>query len=200
MAQWLATAMLALLGAFGVVAMTTVRAPGPLVQVSGHSSLSAEQPLSSAVVANWTAHRDAAGNLMLDLLVLWRGTPGWWLTGGQHGGSSGGGGTITRMVLNRGGKELTVAFDARTGVATVQGKDITLGNANVVLVDDVDARDGPKIVRTMTVDPQLPQPTRVDGKILGSPDLIAYLRCDVRLPDAGKQAIVDVVCAPFVKK
>jgi hypothetical protein len=198
MVRVLATTMLALLGAVGVVVTTAVPAPGTMVQVS--SSQSSEQPLSAAVVANWIAHRDTAGDLVLDLLVLWRGTPGWWLTEGPHSGSGGGTGTITRMVLSRGGRELTASFDARTHVANVQGKEITLNDANVVLVDGVDAADGLKIVRTMTVAPLMSAPPRIDTTILSSPDLIAYLRCDVRLPDARKQAIVDVVCSPFAGK
>src|SRR5437868_1960036 len=53
------------------------------------TSAGSNRVISPSVVAYWQQHDDADGTGRLDLLVLWRGTPGWFMRGG---GTSGGGG------------------------------------------------------------------------------------------------------------
>jgi hypothetical protein len=195
-----ATVIIALLLVLGVLATTAARTPGTSSQTSSQTSsgVGGDRVLSPAVVGAWMAHRDTSGAVLLDLLVLWRGTPGWWQRETSSGGRSSGSGSANAMEVRRGGLTLTVSLDARTRVARVQGKDVDVRDANVILVDDVDAAAGPRVARTVAVDPQLSTPTGIEMAIRRSPDLIAYLRCDVRLPDAKTQAMMDLVCAQII--
>src|SRR5262245_34371676 len=58
---------------------------------SGGGGLSTSRVVSPAVVATWRAHDNYADDSTTTLLVLWRGTPGWFV-GGRGSGSGGGGG------------------------------------------------------------------------------------------------------------
>jgi hypothetical protein len=168
---------------------------------------------------------DAAGNGTLELLILWRGSPGWFRKGG--GGASGGGqggtmsGGASPMIrsewVSEGGVNLTVRFDPGARKAWIQDKEIALGRANVILVDGVDSSAGPQVVRMLEIDPQyqttveaLPQgpPTGrgprmrphvvpVQTFIRRSPELVEFLQCDARLPDASafEQQVFDMWCA-----
>jgi hypothetical protein len=88
--------------------------------VAGQSSsstsagMSTDQVMSPVVVGAWFAHHDAAGAL-LDLLVLFRGSAGWWQSG-SGGGSAGGSGSKTSMTLHRGKQQ----FDVRLPDPRVQ--------------------------------------------------------------------------------
>jgi hypothetical protein len=49
------------------------------------------------------------------------------------------------------------------------------------------------------VDPAVPDGRRIDQLIARSPELVAYLRCDVKLADARKQMAADILCARYGK-
>jgi hypothetical protein len=156
--------------------------------------------LSPAVVGGMFTHREASGSESLDLLVLWRGSPGWHLRGTDHGGSAGGGGMSGRrgMTIRYGTLSLYAAFEPATRHCQIEDKDVPLGDDNVVLVDDVDGASGLRVVKTMRIDPALPEPGRMELAIRRSPELVAFLRCDVKLPDARQQALMDVICGQVV--
>lgn len=66
------------------------------------------------------AHPRTSGTSNLDVLVLWRGTPGWFMKGGparEHSSSDSLGRTTARM--SRGGVDLELRFDARNRSAQV---------------------------------------------------------------------------------
>jgi hypothetical protein len=140
----------------------------------------------------------------MDLLVLWRGSLGWAL-GELSSGASGGGGSGSRrgMTVRYGGRSLYAALDA-AGVggrtAQIEDETIVLGDHNVVLVDGVDSASGPRVAKTLRVDATLTEPQRIDLVIARSPELVAYLRCDLKLPDPKQQAMMDVICARFAGK
>lgn len=167
--------------------------PPPGAQSSGSGAL------SGAVMGGWFLHAEDAGLFSLDLLVLWRGSPGWVMQG-DTGGSSGGGANARRgMTVRRGPLSLYAAFE--TGPRRFQIEQVIkpLGDDNVVLVDEVDSPGGPRVVKTMRVDPAVPN-KRIDQLIAKSPELVAYLRCDAKLPDAQKQMMVDILCARYSGK
>jgi hypothetical protein len=166
-------------------------------------------PVSPSVLFTEMSRVDAAGRGTLELLVLWRGTPGWFRKGsggasGRGGGSAGsvmGGGGPTPMIrsewISQGGANLSVRFDPAAHKAWIQDKEIELGDANVILVDGVDSSLGPQVVRMLRIDPDyetrvelLPagpsgrvrtRPIVVPAQtfIRRSPELIEFLRCDV---------------------
>src|SRR5262245_60153417 len=134
-----------------------------------------DRVLSPAVVGSWFTHRETSGSYGLDLLVLWRGSPGWPLRGGGHGSSGGGEGMTGRrgMTIRYGTLSFHAALVPGAGLCQIEGKDVPLGDHNVVLVDDVDEAAGPRIVKTLRIDPSIPEPTRIELAIRRSPELVA---------------------------
>jgi hypothetical protein len=155
--------------------------------------------LSAAVAGGWLTHVDGNGAGVLDLLVLWRGSPGWPLGQSSGGGSSGGAPFSTRrgMTVRYGGRSFYAAFDTSPRSYQIENEIKPLGDANVVFVDDVDSAGGLRVVKTLRVDPSIPDRTRIDLVIARSPELIAYLRCDTKLPDAQQQMMMDMLCARY---
>lgn len=162
---------------------------------------SGDRVLSPAVVGGWFTHSDAPGSGTLDLLVLWRGSPGWHMRAGPRGSSGGGSSTGRRSVtLKYGGLFLQALFDGPARLAEIEDRKVPLNDDSVLLVDDVDSVSGSKVVKTLRIDPQLSDPSSSEIAIRRSPELVAYLRCDVRLPDARQQAVMDTICAQVIGK
>jgi hypothetical protein len=69
------------------------------------------------------------------------------------------------------------------------------GNQYVILVDQAESAEGSRIVRTMWVDPHLPAPGRFQVVIQRSPELRAFVRCDVQVPDPNLQNVLTILCA-----
>jgi hypothetical protein len=138
------------------------------------------------------------------LLVVWRGSPGWYAQGGRSGSSEGGDETTERHRFWEGKYEFEVTVDRTKGVAHVLGTDIRLNEANAVFVDEVDGARGPRIVKSALVTSRLgtTQPTAPERVVtlLGQlPDVREYVRCDTRLPDPRMQASLAPVCEQLMK-
>ncbi|MEO5739249.1 MAG: hypothetical protein ABIS29_01460 [Vicinamibacterales bacterium] len=186
----------------------------------GGGSNGGTAPVSPSVMATEMGAVDAAGRGTLQLLILWRGTPGWFLRGGgsSSGGSMGGGlnPTLRSQWISQGGVSLTVRFDPAARKVWIQDKEVWLDDANVVLVDAVDSPAGPQVVRTLRIDPDYettmeaapyaapgrgPQmrPKGVPGQtfIRRSPELIEFLQCDTPVPGVQptEQRAFDMWCA-----
>lgn len=160
--------------------------------------------VSPAVVATWFFRTGPGDVSELELLVLWRGTPGWFLRADSSGSSgrmttqSGGRVNDGLRVHNAffGGVALNVEFDPRKHTARIREKEIPLESANVILVDAVDGPDGPQVLRLLRVDPALPESSpRIESIVRRSPDLLSFLRCDSKVPDSQVQSMLDAVCA-----
>src|SRR5262249_61458478 len=63
-------------------------------QSSGGGGSSTSRFASPAVVASWVSHQSYANGATTTLLVLWRGTPGWFSKPGAARGARGGGGSF----------------------------------------------------------------------------------------------------------
>jgi hypothetical protein len=176
----------------------------------GAGSTGGTGPVSPSVLATQMCVVDAAGRGTLELLVLWRGSPGWFRKGGGASGSgSGGGGTMGAgpgpMVrtewVSQGGVSLTVRFDPVARRAWIQDKDVALNDANVVLVDDVDSSAGPHVVRTLRIDPEYQtaplRPMPAHMFIRRSPELVEFLQCDLPVPGLQpyEQKVFDTWCS-----
>ena len=177
-------------------------------------------PVSPSVMATEMTVVDAAGRGTLQLLILWRGSPGWF----RQGGGTGGGGsmgpgqtTIRSEWISQGGVDLTVRFDPAARKVWIQDREIALDDANVVLVDGVDSPAGPQVVRTLRIDPDYEttmvpapysrsmgrgtqmraQPVPAQTFIRRSPELIEFLQC--ANPVAGlqpyEQKVFDMWCS-----
>ena len=171
----------------------------------GGGSNSGTAPVSPSVMATEMAVVDASGRGTLQLLILWRGSPGWFRQGGGSGagGSIGPGQSMIRSEwISQGGVNLTVRFDPAARKVWIQDTEIALEDANVVLVDGVDSPAGPQVVRTLRIDPgyettiapspyrgpmgrgpqMRAQPVPVQTFIRRSPELVEFLQCDATVP------------------
>jgi hypothetical protein len=138
------------------------------------------------------------------LLVLWRGTPGWFLkgergaSGGGGGSGAGGSGSYEFVYLSEGGLTFVIEFDYDEKVVKILSQDISLEEINVVLVDFVDSPGGPTIVGFRWVDPMpTEQPSTVDpiaSVIKRTPELFEYLRCDLSLADPIMNKMIPILC------
>ena len=167
--------------------MLITRTPAVHAQTSSSS-----RPLSSTVIGTYVVRGGE-----LTLLVLWRGSPGWYSRGGGGNGSSGGGGSSAgrefgSVSLTYGGRTFSIDFDYTARMAKLLDQDISLAATNVVLVDEVDSPSGAHIVSRQWVDPALPAVANSDLRTMGddpaitairrAPALAEFLRCDVPLP------------------
>jgi len=175
---------------------------------SGGAGMSTARVASPAVVASWMSHASAADGTMTTLLVLWRGTQGWFLKGG-HGGGSGAGssggfvgrGSYAYQSFSEGGLTFTLEFDHERHTATLLNEEFSLKDTNVVLVDFVDG-PAPAVVGSRWIEPGPPAPPAVPGAapdpvagvIRRSPELFDYLRCDLGMPDTAMSAMITMVC------
>jgi hypothetical protein len=157
---------------------------------------SGTRAVSPAVVATWLSHQETSGFAALDLLVLWRGTPEWFMKDSSKRTTGSGTGAMSVQHIRYGGLDLTLEFDREKRIAHIQGREIPLQDANVILVDQVDGPEGLQIIGARRVDPQFGKLPEDIGPILRrSAELVSYLRCDVRLPDAKVQEMMDLICA-----
>jgi hypothetical protein len=179
-------------------------------------------PISPAVIATFIAHGEPStitptpgqpppvpplkltGPMTLDLLVLWRGAPGWFLKDG-HQSSSGGGDDRghVNVRLEQAGVVLEINLDTQNGTARIAGEELVLGDANVILVDGVDLPEGPKVVGTQYVDPLTePLPDGLYIILRRAPDLLPFMQCGAVLPDTAGfvQQVFDASCARMVNK
>ena len=181
-----------------MVVMTTLAAAGcqPSESASCQSNI-----VSSTGVATFCGHRKGNGEVF-DLLILWRGKPGWF-----HGGQSGVEGTRVFGARTKGVVsarqtygDVTIAFDADFDAQTVTiGRStVKLDRINTVIVDDVDG--SPHVSATRWTEPHLPLGGDWNLALAHqSGDLLRDLRCDVPMPAApasfaGTQVPVITVC------
>lgn len=147
--------------------------------------------VSATVVATLCGHREGDAE-MLDLLILWRGQPGWFQR--RLTGSTGSRGEHTipfSNVANGRSSEYTTYddvtfgydadFDLRT--ATVEKTAIDLDEVNTILVDHVDASGARRIVARRHLSPRL----RLVGDynlfaIRRSRALVTFLQCNIPMP------------------
>ena len=151
------------------------------------SGAGGSRPVSPAVVATLFTSHGQAGDGELEVLVLWRGSPGWFLEGGRDessGSRTGGSGETWDHHFFFGDFTLNLQFNRQTRTARVQDIEVSLQDANVILVDQVDSRDALTVVGTRWIDPQVGDPPVRDVQVLGrSSELVDFLRCDASLPD-----------------
>ena len=185
---------------------------------AGQSAPSRPEPVAissrivtSAVIATWGArYDDSVGPAKLEFLVLWRGTPGW-VWPGPFGTTTKGtprpigpDGDLESDVVGQQIAVGKIAFDVTVDrfarVARIRDRRIPLREANVILVDQVDGAEGLRIARTMWVDPRLAAPDRFQIVIQRSPELRAFVRCDVHFQDPVKEQVGRLLCSGTLGK
>lgn len=142
--------------------------------------------VSSTVVATFCGHA-LDGNQVLDLLIYWRGRPGWFYRrdgAGGGGGQFGGGtkGTVSQYTTYG---EVTIGFDADFDAETVKINDVIvpLTDVNTVIVDGADEPGARRISATRRTEIRLPLVGDVNlWLVQRSRTLLNDLRCDIPMP------------------
>jgi hypothetical protein len=167
----------------GVITATMLSAT--VAQQHRESSSCQSDVVSSTVVATFCGHREGE-NEILDLLILWRGRPGWfhWNGTGRRG-SSGSSVVGTKGVVSQSTYygDVTIAFEANfdTRIATVGQSTIKLDHLNTVVVDDVDGDW--RITGTRLTEPALPLVGDWNLTLAKrSGDFVRDLQCDIPMP------------------
>jgi hypothetical protein len=146
--------------------------------------------VSPSVVATFCGHA-AGGDEMMDLLILWRGAPGWFYKKGNAGVGSGGfshdfgGWTKGRVSQHRDYGDVTIGFDADFDAETVTIDDVVLriDRFNTILVDAVDEPRSRQIASRRRTAPRLPLIGEPNVELARrSPELLDDLRCGVPMP------------------
>lgn len=137
------------------------------------------QPVSPSVLATI-----ATRNKVLELVVLWRGAPGWFLAGSGQGASYSEGNATFSAALNYGGRQLSVSYEAARHTALIQGTAVDVPNgANVILVDGVDLSTVPAIGGVVSVDSHLEGDPTFASLLGGSAEIVSFVRCDAGTPN-----------------
>jgi len=196
---------------FGVhaalVAQTRPPVPRPPAPgARGGGSESTDRFISAVVYASWLQHWRASDGETQSLLVLWRGSPGWFMKRppgrvGSRSSSGGGGGSSGWQTFSTGGLSFELDYDFDRNVVTLLNQEVSLIESNVVLVDFVDSPGGAQIVDRLWIepplDPQPPMPDPMFAIVKRSPRLYEYVRCDVGMPNANSYIsdIMSMYCA-----
>jgi hypothetical protein len=175
---------------------------GQASQGSGSGGSSTARAVSPTVVASWSS--GWTWNSATTLLVLWRGSPGWFTKGDGHGISGGGsgggaGGSWSYQTFSEGGLSFTLMFDVDRKIVKLLDQEVSLEQANVVLVDDVDGAAGPRIAGRLWIEPapegQPQPPDAIAAIVKRSPELFAYLQCDLAPTDQVARMLAQIGCA-----
>jgi hypothetical protein len=153
-------------------------------------------PLSPSVLATVASRPQG-----LELLVLWRGAPGWYLSSGQRSERVGERGGVLDATIAYGGVTLDLLFNPHESTVSLQGATRSLPTGtNVLLVDEVDARSGPRIVDTLVVPtdgPVDPRAGTLAPFLKRSPAMVAFLQCNGVTPGGrgdGDRMLRRIVC------
>jgi hypothetical protein len=170
----------------------------------GGGGSSTSRIVSPSVVASWMSHDNYADGSVSTLLVLWRGSVGWFSKGTPGSGSGGGfgstgSGSWAYEYLTQGGRTFTMSFDYDKRIVKILNEEISLAASNVVLVDFVDSANGPVIVGSRWVDPpardETPPSDAIAAIIKRSIELFEYLRCDAAVADPVLKTMMPIICA-----
>jgi hypothetical protein len=181
------------------IACAVLTAPTSLLAQFGSGARSAfVAVVSPTVVASWRTFDNHAG-VTTSLLVLWRGTPGWF--GGAIAPSASNSGS-TNEGFTYADREFRIDYDDSAATATLLKRQFSLKEVNVVLVDGVDSPMGPAVVASKWVPPGPPAPPLLPGAIgdpvagimMRAPELYEYLRCDLTVSDPRMKMIMPTLC------
>jgi hypothetical protein len=130
------------------------------------------------------------------LAVVWRGRPGWFLENKDQYGASGGGNDASfQQTIKYGGVRLDFRFVRTPRTLTILDRiRLDLNDANVVLVDQVDDPEKATVVARIAIPSTLASPGALVQPFGRSPEILAFLRCDVEVPQVGARPVYEALC------
>ncbi len=162
-----------------VLAFCAASAPSLSTPARAQTTQSSNQIISPAVVAFSQTRDNGDGTGSLELLVLWRGAPGWFLKGNSNSSTDSHGGFAQWRAthwMSYGDTALAIEFtsaskdfDPVSTTVKILGRDFVLSGTNVVLVDGADSGQ-PTVVDARHVDPRFSGPDAVAAVIKREPD------------------------------
>jgi hypothetical protein len=144
--------------------------------------------VSPTVAAAYCGHR-SGDDEVLDLLIAWRGEPGWFQRrdgvtggGGTRGVGAGANGRVSQYAIYN---DVTLAFDGDfdAGTVAIGNLTVSLEGVNAILIDRVERADARRMSTTLWIEPRLP--LGVDPNLVlsrRSRELRQFLRCEVPMP------------------
>lgn len=164
----------------------------PVVRLAGQGQAvsTSTQPTSAVTLATWVT-KPGSGGFVLDLLVIWRGSPGWFMTGDSRSAGGGTPGTF-HASFTYGDVDVTLELDTVSRALRIQDRHFSLGDNNVVLVDGIDRGGEFSVVRMLAIDPTIPDPPRIEPLLRRSEEVLSFLRCDVKASRG--QELFDRIC------
>lgn len=168
--------------------------PKPLPLAGQKYAVSAStEPISGVALVSWVSKPGSPKEL--DLAVIWRGRPGWYMEGTGQGGSGGATSTTFQQTIKYGGVHLSFQFVTSKRQLVVQdGPALDLGDANVVLVDHVTEPAKLAVVSKLTIPSMLTGPGELVVPFGRSNEIFNFLQCDVEVPQVGARPIVEALC------
>jgi hypothetical protein len=167
--------------------------------------------VSSTVVTTFCGH-DQGASQMLDLLIVWRGSPGWFQNrhlgggGGEGGFNKFGAGTKGYVATHQAYGDVTISFDADfdADTVTIGERTVALGRMNTIVVDMVDRTGVQQIWAVRRTEPRVPLGGDVNLILAQhSRELLNDLQCDIPMPVPPSripQAAVVTVCEKLRQK
>jgi dienelactone hydrolase len=151
--------------------------------------------LSPTVVMTSFIERGADGQERLELVVLWRGSPAWFLASGGSNTQSSRSRDLDRVTFTQGGLAFTLEYNRAKREVVLLGKTIDVSVNNVVFVDNVDSPAGARVTSQMRVEKVMPGRGGQIGLVLKqSPQIMNFLRCDA-VPASGRgTGFVEKLC------
>jgi len=151
--------------------------------------------LSPTVVMTSFTERSADGQERLELVVLWRGSPAWFLESGGSSTQSSRSQDFDRVTFTQGGRTFTLEFNRGKRVAVLLGQTLDVSQNNVVFVDDVDSASGARVSGQTRLEKVIPGTGGQIGSALKqSPEIMDFLRCDA-VPASGRgKGFVEKLC------
>ncbi len=156
--------------------------------------------VTPSVTATYSGSGPPNSPWTLELLVLWRGGPGWQPAGAGTGGGSqpvrGPFPPVTHFVMF-GARTIELQLDQQSRQVRLGPEVLDLGESNVLLIDDVDSATGARIVGAARVQQAIVEPF-VDPLValIGrSSELLEFVQCGVPMPDQKMQQGMEQRCA-----
>jgi hypothetical protein len=162
------------LGTVLALALLLSGATAAALQQSSSAIAAEHRPLSPTVWATIAVSNDRA-----ELVVLWRGSPGWYMKRGPRSEHASGNAQSFNVALEYGGTKVSMSFDRHRREATLGSRTVSLpAEANTVLVDHVDD-SGVSITGFSTLRlSSMMTSTQLGSAFFESSTAAAFLQCD----------------------
>jgi hypothetical protein len=176
-------------------AMVFAQAPQSQGSPPGVPMDSSTSRMVSPTVVATAMVRTLDGVNSLNLMVLWRGSNGWFVKPGARGAGGGGNQRTLNARVRYAGLDLLAELDLQPRAARIQSNPVTLKpiDANVILVDEV---EGPslKVVATLKIDPAMTPDKQIEPLLKRSPEIVKFLQCDQKVDNPAIQSMVERSC------